>query len=388
MMERRNWLFLGFFVVAGVIGIWHGYPSPNVVNDEMYFVGGVFRALANHTIVPGPGEVPYGILNYLVNYLVALIFVPAILIVKGFSVVATKAFLVQHIFASYIVARLITVSMFAAVLLYLFRDHQKTKNDFNYLSCLLVITFANILVLSMVHTAKVWPFASLLYFLSIYQSQKIFFASDRKTKERYAFWGLIFAWLAFINLPLMGLAFITYFWLLDLVYRKQISLRPVIVGSAIGIAILFLALLINYHTMWDLVLLIFLKMSRLGGEVSYGLSFYQSIPLNIFKVFLLFPFHVVILLLTAHKGIEGDSNRARNRFLFAHLAVYLLATGVLTTWSVETFSYLRYLLPVPFLLMMILLTYRQVSWCVYIGCVLVSIIFAVRLIWLLFLLLT
>jgi hypothetical protein len=134
--------------------------------------------------------------------------------------------------------------------------------------------------------------------------------------------------------------------------------------------------------MWDLVLLIFFKMSRLGGEVSYGLPLYQAMPLNFLKVFLLFPIHIIILLLVARRGIkDGDSRR--NRFLFVHLGVYLLATGVLTSWSIETYSYLRYLLPVPFILMMILSTYQQVNRRVYVACTFISVVFALRLLWLL-----
>ena len=54
--------------VSFFIGIWHALPMLDVVGDEMYYVGGVLRAMENFTLIPAFGEVPYGTITYLLNY--------------------------------------------------------------------------------------------------------------------------------------------------------------------------------------------------------------------------------------------------------------------------------------------------------------------------------
>ena len=66
---------LGALTLSFFIGIWHAFPMLNVVADEMYFVGGVLRAMENLTIFPAPGDVPYGTLTYVLNYALVALFV-------------------------------------------------------------------------------------------------------------------------------------------------------------------------------------------------------------------------------------------------------------------------------------------------------------------------
>src|SRR3989338_7415304 len=93
-------LGLSFFV-----GIWHGWPLTALVADEAYHVGGDLRAIAAHTILPLPGDVPYSTVAYLVSYFFTGAYLLLLLPFFAFNLSALQNFLLDHPEQLYVVTR-------------------------------------------------------------------------------------------------------------------------------------------------------------------------------------------------------------------------------------------------------------------------------------------
>jgi len=112
--------------VSFFIGLRHALPMLTVVGDEMYFVGGVLRAMENHTILPAMGDVPYGILTYFANYFLIGIFLIILCPVYGFSLASLKLSLVMQPEIVYLIPRIL--SAFVSIgLLFIFNKILKKE---------------------------------------------------------------------------------------------------------------------------------------------------------------------------------------------------------------------------------------------------------------------
>ncbi len=356
-LQRSEIIPLALLGLALVIGVWHGYPFPNVVGDEMYFVGGPLRALAHHTLVPLFLDVPYGTITYLLNYLVWIPVLAFLLVLKGFHLSGVQSLLLQEPFAGYILTRLLSASVMMSLFLILL-THFKKWNKLTVTEALplLVITFFNILVLVLSHTGKVWVVSVFLYATSLVAAERLMRSNEHKLVQRYAALSIISAWAAFANFPIMGIALLTLPWLLALTYKKKISWSVFVGANGIGLGVLLFVYLLNGSSVLTQISGIFTDYSILTSTHKYGLSFLPSLRLNIMKVSLLFPSQIILLLAWARRGRREDTTQS---LLCAHLGMYILLISLIVSWSVSLDSFLRYLMPLPFLIVLLLATYKQ-----------------------------
>src|SRR3989344_3493488 len=112
-------LVLIFLALSFFVGIWHAFPMLNVVADEMYFVGGVLRAMEHKTILPVAADVPYATLTYFLNYILIALYLLALLPFFKFNLAELKFTLVQAPEIVYWLPRLLSV-LLALVFLSLF----------------------------------------------------------------------------------------------------------------------------------------------------------------------------------------------------------------------------------------------------------------------------
>ena len=111
-LSFREKSFLAFFSGTLIVGISHALPLTNIIGEEWPYVGGVLRAIQNHTLIPNI-DLSY-VVSFYANYILA---VPTLLIMLpffAFNAGSMINFLIVNFHLFYLVPR--TVSIIASVL--------------------------------------------------------------------------------------------------------------------------------------------------------------------------------------------------------------------------------------------------------------------------------
>lgn len=336
-------------IIGSFIGIWHALPLTNIINDEMYFVGGVLRAMQAKSLIPLPGDVPYGLLTFWLNYLLFIAVLCVLFAVVGFKGAALKSFLVAQAGWLYLVPRSLN-ALAAGGVLFIVRDIlQRAGVEKRTRTFLLFVLFTDLIVSAVLHTGKMWVVSIGLVLLSVCFLYRTVRSADPDMLRRDIFLSILFAFLAFANFPLCGFALIAI-PLLFAFHRKDRRLVWAIGRSAlIGAAVFVLLFLANAGNIISQVTDIFTVYHPIGAAAAVphaGISVWQSFVLHATQALVLFPLLILVIGVGAFRGVK-------DRLLFviacSYTAVYFVLICILVTWSADLHANLRYLFPLgPF----------------------------------------
>ncbi len=345
-----------FFSISFFVGIWHAFPILDIVSDEMYFVGGVLRAMENHTILPQVDDVPYGTITYLLNYIATVFNLIVLVPIFSFKISALKLYLIQSPSIMYLSTRIISsiISIFYLIIISKFLKKEHSENKVRYF--LLILVFTNVLTTTILHTGKqhvLSIFLVIASFYYLYMAVANEASDDRTVRNKNASWSIIFSFLALSNLPLNGYSLITipiliYYFKSDRDFLKKIG-KYILIGMILSGAIIAL----NSGSIRHQIISVFTDYKPLlvENDTIPNMSFGTSLTTYTKKLIYLFPLILLTLLLSIKSGIK-------NRKLFTISTVYFLTyfftVVFLATWPVEFGSFLRYLVPLNFFLFFIL----------------------------------
>ena len=354
-------LLLAATALVSVTGIFHALPLVNVVADEMYYVGGVFRALAAGSPLPLPGDVPYGTLTFFLNYALQLPFLAALLILGGLDLSSLRELLSMHPEIAYVVPRL--ASALVAVLFALFYERFLREEGIGMLSRLaaFAVLFLSLLPLAIFHTGKMWVFsfslaaAALLY---AYRALRLRHDTGNPRMRRALLLSLPLASLAAANFLFAGIALLIG-PVLFYVFRNSRAARTALVrSSGIAAALFLLALVLNGENMLSLVGLVFTSYHPLDADAAvFQIGFFHSLGLHAYQLLAAFPLALAALLVGFRRKLIG--NRLLLTVALGASALYLFALSFLATWYDDPALYFRYSFPFAFLLSM---TVAALSW--------------------------
>ncbi|MEI7512162.1 MAG: hypothetical protein WCK01_01740 [Candidatus Uhrbacteria bacterium] len=343
-------------VIGCVVGVWHALPLTNIVNDEMYFVGGVFRALQQKSIFPLPGDVPYGTITFWSNYFVFSVLLAGLFAIFRFQVSIVKEFVVQHVGWMYVVPRLVSAGI-AIGLLFFVRDILRRigLNKREQLS-LLVILFTNLTMSAVLHTGKVWVLSTSLVVISIgYLLRSI---NTRVQTRRNIFCSILTAFLAFANFPLCGFALIVIPLLIWFHRHERRLLLTVVYSVICSIFVSFFVFLANSHNIITQVTDIFTAyhpLTSTNGSLSTSIGFWRSLGLHAQQVVSIFPLSILLIVVGFRNGVR---HKSLMYIASAYACVYFLLITILVTWTNDSSSNIRYLFPLGFFLIFIVAAFR------------------------------
>lgn len=357
LLER---IVVGALSLAFFVGIWHGFPSVNTVADEMYFVGGVLRAMESHTLLPVIGDVPYGTITYFINYVLFVPFLSVLFILSGFNLLKVKLLLLADPWIMYGFARCIS-AVFGVGLLWFLNNFLKTIvfDTFDRLA-LLTLLFSTQIVAFIFHTGKVWAVSTVILvvsFVFLYKAIVSFYADSLSDAKRFSGYAILSAFLAFANFPIMGFGLLVV-PILGWAFRgNKLLLNALIRYACWGAGLFVFITFLNAGGVLQQVHSIFFSYLNVENGGAGLISITQSLVLNAKKIVLLFPLLLVVLLLHIRTTIQ-------NQPLFSLSAIYLLGyiavISVVARWSADIHSYYRYLIPVAFFVVLLISSLRIV----------------------------
>jgi len=349
-IERIVLVFLG---LSFFVGTWHAFPMLNVVNDEMYYVGGVLRALENHTIVPIENDVPYGTLTYLSNYLFSIISLSALLPFFGLSLSALKMFLIQSPSVMYFSLRLLN-SLFSIVLLYFVNKIlQKELEDVRTRIFLLILLFTNIITTVILHTGKMWVLSTLLVVVSfhyLYKSLNHDLYDNKEVSKRNIFLSIFFSFLALSNFPLNFYSLVCIPILVFYFRADRSLLKKIFVYVLVGFFVYVLITLFNFDSIRNQIVSIFSEYHPILVDASSELNFVNSFYTYLVKLVFLFPLLILSLFFSIKDGIKNKRMFAISSMYFW---CYFFVIVLIANWTSDFRSSLRYLFPLGFFLVFI-----------------------------------
>ncbi|KND49431.1 MAG: hypothetical protein AB198_00585 [Parcubacteria bacterium C7867-003] len=336
------------------IGTWHALPMLNVVGDEMYYVGGVLRAIENHTVIPFPDDVPYGTLTYLVSFVVSTFSIAGLLTFFSFDVAALKVFLIQSPSIMYFLLRLTSACLSVVMLVFVNKILKREFQDFKIRVFLLVLLFTNIIVTTILHTGKMWVLSTLLVLISffyLYKSTENNVLTEVDTDlNKNIFKSIIFSFLALSNFPLNLYSLICVPILLFWFKGDKKIIKKILVYTFVGAVIYGLVTLFNFEGIKNQIISIFVVYHPIVGDISSNLNFLASLRVYLIKLVILFPVVITLLFVSIKDGV-----RNKNLFIisFIYFLVYFGLIVVVANWTSDVRSYLRYLFPLGFFLVFI-----------------------------------
>lgn len=353
-MKIFNWnvekIVLFLIGISFFIGTWHAFPMLNVINDEMYYVGGVLRALENHSIVPIDNDVPYGTLTYLSNYFMTIISILILLPFFGFSLGALKIFLIQSPSVMYFSLRLLN-SFFSLILLYFVNKVMKSEfEDVRTRMFLLTLLFSNIITVVILHTGKMWVLSTLLVigsFFYLYESIRNDLGEDKKILKRSLFLSIFLSFLALANFPLNFYSLVCVPILLFHFRKNRYILTKIFIYTAVGAFIYALITLFNFDSIRNQIISIFSEYNPILIDASSKLNFTSSFFTYLLKVILLFPLLIITLLFSIKDGVINKKMFAISSIYFC---LYFFIIVLVANWTSDLRSSLRYLFPLGFFL--------------------------------------
>jgi hypothetical protein len=352
-----------FFILLGstfFIGIWHALPMLIVINDEMFYVGGVLRAMDVHTIMPIGTYVPYGTLTYLSYYIMTIFTLPAMLPFFDFSISTLKEFIIQSPEIMYVFLRILS-SLFALVSLFFVNKILKKEiKDIKTRFFLIVLLFTNMITMVIMHTGKMWVLSVLLVLVSFYYLYKAVADEDkdkdRKVLKKNAFLSIVFSFLAFSNFPLNIFSLINIPLLVYFFRKDRELLWEMAKYITIGFSVFVLFTLFNFAGIKSQILDIFGSSGYHPVDSNFlmELNFFKSFSSYSLKLLCLFPLLIFTLLISF-------KNKIKNPKLLIISCTYFLAYFftiiIVANWTTEFQYSLRYLFPLGFFLLFIITSF-------------------------------
>lgn len=333
-------LALSFFV-----GLNFGFPLTTVTNDEMFFVGSVFRSLASHSFLPQGLDVPYGTLNYLLSFVLISASLLGLLPFFHFNLAVLQTWVAGHYYLFYLAPRLVSALALVGLLI-LFYDLAREKIKSVALRLALIsLLFSNVIITAIFHTGKVWGLST--FFLV---GSALFLYRVWQGDRHYAVWAILFSFLAAANFPLAGLALISSPCLYVIYRRQDLPLRELYRFGAGGLGLLILILAINYQGIGEQIRSIVFDYTLSPFARAYNTPIPSSILLFSIKALLLFT--PLWLALTASTGKIADQKLFK--LALGYLLIYLLAVGLTARWVHDLSAAFRYLVPVGFFLSLLI----------------------------------
>lgn len=348
-----------FFIILSLtffVGIWHALPMFAVINDESYFVGGVLRAMENHSIVPAVNDVPYGTLTYLLNYFLSIIIITILLPFFKFDLYSLKLFLIQSPQVMYLSLRFLS-AMIGIVTLFLVNKLLKNEfEDYKTRFFLLILLFTNIIITTIFHTGKVWVIATVLVLFSFYFLYKTLISEDSNQIKKYSLLSIIFAFLALADFPLnlfclINIPLLLYFYWNDREIRSKVFLYLVF-----GLIAFLIIVGLNFHSVFNQVFSVFKSTGEhpLNNGFIANLHFFESFFAYSKRVFLLFPLFILTLLLIIKEKVK---NKKLLIMGVSYFVSYFLSIVVVANWNMELELSLRYVFPLGFFFLFILASF-------------------------------
>lgn len=383
MLEKIKSITLEKIIIAVVclsffIGTWHALPMLNVVGDEMYYVGGVLRAMENHTIVPFADDVPYGTLTYLLSYVVSAFSITGMLAFFSFSIASLKLFLIQSPSIMYFILRLVSACLAIVMLVFVNKILKREFEDYRIRVVLLILLFTNIIVTTILHTGKMWVLSTLLVIVSFYYLYRSIennvLDNEKNELNGNILKSFLFSFLALSNFPLNIYSLVCIPILLYFFWGEKNIIKRIVLYTLVGGLMYGLITLFNFEGIKNQIISIFVVYHPITGDISNNLNFLASLKVYILKLIVLFPLIFGLLLISIKSGVK-------NKKLFILSSTYFLAyfifIVVVANWTSDVRSYLRYLFPIGFFLILIIssfnLKFRRVFYLfafvsIYYGC--------------------
>lgn len=365
-----EWICIALLMCSLVIGIWHAFPLVDLVNDEMYFVGGVLRAMEHHTILPSGASVPYGTLTYLLNYLFMIPVVVVLFVAFGFDILRLKLFLVQSPEYVYWTPRAVSALLGILIIFFLYKFLEEEIAEVKSRIFLMLLVFSNILVSLILHTGKVWVLSVFLALLSFYYLYHAILKKDdvdKKVPQKNIFFSTLFSFLSLSNFPFNAFTLINIPLFLVIWWKDRETQRKLLKYVLMSFVIFIVISLMNFSGIKSQILSIFTGYRPIISEAQSvsNINIFESIILNTKKIFLVFPLFWLTLAYLVLK------EKIRNKKLFAlsvfYFFIYFLLISVVATWVVGTRDYLRYLMPLAFFFFFIIASFDvKMSWVLYI----------------------
>lgn len=354
MQERFLWYgFMALLVLGSIIGIWFALPMLNVVNDEMYFVGGVLRAMQHHTLIPLLYDVPYGTLTFYLNYLFQIPFLLILLVVNAGHLSGVFTELILHPEYGYLVARLVSAGIAIGFAFWFERFLRDECVPTLQRAAVLSVPFMTILPAAVFHTGKMWVLSSVLVMMSLcllYRSIRRYQAGDAGASHTDARLSILLSAAAFANFPLTGLFLVTVPIFLIAFRKDRAAVRNVLVSAGWGGALVGVVAALNFRNIIFQITDVFTHYHPIGAAVAQAggthISTLSSLVLHTQEVLFLFPLVLLVIMYALLR------NAISNRLLFfisaGYALLYFCVVVVLVTWASDTAGYLRYLFPLAF----------------------------------------
>ncbi len=351
-------VFIFLIGLSFFIGTWHAFPMLNVVNDEMYYVGGVLRALENHTIVPMNNDVPYGTLTYLANYFFSVIFISLLLPFFGLSLGELKMFLIQSPSVMYFSLRLLSSFFSLALLYFVNKILKKEFEDAKARIFLLTLLFTNIITTAILHTGKMWVSSTLLVVVSfyyLYESLNYDSVDDQKTLYRSIFYCIFFSFLALSNFPLNFYSLICIPILIFYFRADRKLLKKILIYTLVGVVVYILITIFNFESIRNQIVSIFSEYNPILVDTSSKLNFISSFYTYFIKIILLFPLLIITLFFSTRDGIKNKKMLVTSSLYFW---CYFFVIVLVANWTTDFRSSLRYLFPLVFFLVFMISSFN------------------------------
>lgn len=329
-------ILLIFFIAIGIAGLWHGFPLIDIYADEMYFVYGPLASFHARSFLPI--GVPYGTVTFYADMLLQGMFLTGLFAYSSFDLTAMTTLVMTHPFLVYIPPRVLNLVFFLAIVwLTMRRLRIGQKNAAPYAIPLTLILCGNLVLLTFMHSGKMWITCILLLFLAGH------FLSSKRYRSMFA------AALAFANLPLMGI-----FWLITMTFHVLSGpgrrMRWLLL-IACGVPLLLFSL--NTKEIFaqvQSVLFGYIAPSTTSiGETAF--LYGKTLGAYVMKILLTSPF-VVILGLLALRTRARVTDPLLFRFSMLSIGAYLAVISVMF-WSADLPSFFRYLLPFQILFLLL-----------------------------------
>ncbi len=335
-----------FLVIAGsLLGIWHALPLVTVIADEMYYVGGVFRALEALSPFPLPGDVPYGTITFFLNYLLQLPLIAGLLVSTGFDIGALKELLIVHPEVAYIVPRL--AGALCAIGFGIFFNRflrQQGVGRLGRMSALSAL-FCTVLPAVIFHTGKMWVLSFALVAVSLlyaYRAVGRFKSGGALAGSLYV--SVIAAFLATANVLFAGLSLAVIPFLAYVLRRNWAHLWTLGKAVLAGVALFGLFLAVNFHNVTSLVALVLNQYDVPAEAVDAGIGL--SLALHSYQLVAAFP--LVLLLMLAAIGARALKHKTLFLLSGAYALVYFAFVAFSATWYTDASLYWRYMFPFGF----------------------------------------
>lgn len=336
------------------IGTWHGLPLKDTISDELYFVGGVLRAMDHHTILPQGVDVPYGTLTYLLNYFLVSIFVLVLLFLFKFDLLKVKIYIFNSPSLLYMAPRIVSAFLAIGCVILVYKIIKKEISDVRTRIFLSILAFTNIITVVILHTGKIWALNTFLLLLSFFYLLKVVSseAKSGKAVKRNIFLSIIASFSALSNFILTPFVLINIPILLVYFRKQKEIIFKIIKYSLVGVLLALFIGLLNYQGIKDEVYNAFrIHNESLAIEgATYSGSFFRSAT----KFLMLFPLAILTLLLVVRSKI---GNKKLFFFSLIYLIVYFIYISLVTPWS-GVQNGLRYLFPAGFFMVFLIASFN------------------------------